>query len=71
MGEEEDRMLLEFLSKPTTCQEAGSALLRKWLCLVTPRTTLLTFDYLTPFIHPAILSSSVKSLLVAHKFKSD
>lgn len=61
MGEKKERMLSpECLSKQTTCQEAGPALLRKWLCLFTPRTTLLTSDYLIPFIYPAILSSFCK-----------
>lgn len=31
----------ECLSKQTTCQEAGSAHLRKWICLFIPRTMLL------------------------------
>lgn len=47
-------------SLPTTCQGARPALLRKWLCLFTPRTNLLTCNYLTSFVHPAILSSSYK-----------
>jgi len=54
VGEKENALTRGSLQ--TTCQKDGAALFRKWLCLFTPRTTLLTSDYLTSFIHPGILS---------------